>query len=111
MPGDDNHTREILQRIKDDLAKTLEAHKKIELLRAKKLEQDCQQIGVYFDVLESEIKAIRLNSKNSKKIEKILSWKSDPVNKNHNRQQDQLEDHLIELQKLLVNLISKRFKY
>lgn len=111
MPPDADATREILKRLKDELAKTLEDYKKIVALRTKKIEQDRQQIGVYFDILENEIEGIKLNSKHSKKIDKVLSWKADPVTKSHSKQQDQLEDHLIELQKLLVNLISKRFKY
>ncbi len=113
MAAKDHNPRELLHRLKDDLEKTLEAHRAIVDLRSKKLEQDREQFGTYFKILESENEGIKLNPKNTKKIDKVLSWKSkyDHKLQSHSIQQEALEDHLLELQKILVNLLSKRFKY
>jgi hypothetical protein len=101
--------KDLLSRLKSELEKTEGAYGKVVSLRAKKIEQDREQIGVYLDILQSEISDIKINAKNSKKIDKVLSWK--PKHKSCRKQQDELENHLLELQKLLVSLISKRFKY
>jgi hypothetical protein len=99
----------LLARLKSELEKTHEEYCKVISLRSRKIEQDREQIGVYLGILENQLTGIKLNDKISKKIEKVLSWKMSqrPCRK----QQDELETHLLELQKILVNLISKRFKY
>jgi len=101
--------KELLNRLKSEFEKTEEAYGKVVSLRAKKIEQDREQIGVYLEILKGELADIKINAKNSKKIDKVLSWKS--KQKSCDKQQDELEKHLLELQKLLVSLISKRFRY
>jgi hypothetical protein len=105
--------QELIRRLKDDLEKTLEAHRTIINFRARKMEQDREQLGVYFKILESETEGIKLNSNILNKINKTLAWnaKVDNKIKKHSEQQDAIEKHLLELQKVLVNLLSKRFKY
>jgi hypothetical protein len=105
--------QELIRRLKDDLEKTLEAHRTIINFRSKKMEQDREQLGVYFKILESETESIKLNPNISNKINKTLAWKVkfDNKTKNHNKQQEAIEKHFLELQKVLVNLLSKRFKY
>jgi hypothetical protein len=101
--------KDLLNRLRSEIDKTEEAYGKVVSLRAKKIEQDREQIGVYLDILKSELADIKISAKNSKKIDKVLSWK--PKHKSCRKQQDELEKHLLELQNLLVSLISKRFKY
>jgi hypothetical protein len=104
-----NIPRDILPRIKADLEKTLAAYGKVTQLRQKKMEQDIEQIKVYLNILENQTNDVTLKNRNAREINRILSWKE--KNTSHRKQQDELEDHFLELQKILVGLISKRFKY
>jgi hypothetical protein len=102
--------KDILSRLKADMAKTLEAHKKIVAFQAKKIEQDLEQVHVYLNVLESQ-KDIKLDSRAIKKLDKLLSWKPKGKAKTFSDKQKELERHFLDLQKYLVGLISKKFKY
>jgi len=105
--------REVLPRLKDVLNRTLAAYEKSSELREQKIEQDLEQVKVYLNVLENQSDEIKLSPRMSKKLEELFSWEPRAKRKNasHRRQQDQLEDHFIEIQKVLVALISKRYKY
>jgi hypothetical protein len=104
---------DFLPRLKADLEKTMAAYSRVDQLRAKKIEQDLEQIKVYLNILENQRDTIKLNNKNSRKMSRLLAWKAKAEKKSlpYNKQQDQLEKHLLELQKALVGLISRRFKY
>jgi hypothetical protein len=104
-----NISRDILPRIKADLENTLAAYGKITQLRQKKMEQDLDQIKVYLNILENQSNSVTLKNRSAQKINRLLSWES--KNTSHRKRQDELEDHFLELQKILVGLISKRFKY
>jgi hypothetical protein len=106
-------TEDILLRLKRELEQTLDVYRKVAALRSKKIEQEREQIEVYLDVLENKLEAVKLNKQQVKRIDKILAAKPKPAeeHKTHRKQQDQLEDRFLEIQKLLVDLISKRFKY
>ena len=102
--------KDILPRLNADMAKTLESHKKIVDLRTKKIEQDFEQVHVYLNVLENQ-KDIKLDSRAIKKLDKVLSWKPKAKAKTYSDKQRELEKHFLDLQKYLVGLISKKFKY
>jgi hypothetical protein len=106
-------TEELLARLKRELEETLDVYRKVAALRSKKIEQEREQIEVYLDILEHRLGVIKLNNQQIKKIDKVLSRKSKPGGKQkaHRKQQDHLEDRFLEIQGLLVELISKRFKY
>jgi hypothetical protein len=108
-----NISRDYLPRLKADLEKTISSYKKATSFRAKKIEQDMEQIKIYLDILENRPDSIKLAPGASKKLRDVLSWQPRDGKRNatHRRQQDQLEKHFLELQKVLVSLISKRFKY
>ena len=110
MTNNNDMKKDFLSRLQADIAKTIEANKKIIDLRAKKIEQDLEQVKVYLNVLESQ-KDIKLNSGATKKLEKVLSWKLKGKAKTYCDQQSELEKHFLDLQKNLVGLISKKFKY
>ncbi len=111
--GELDISRDYLPRFKKDLEKTLAAYRKATALRAQKIDQDMEQIKVYLDLLESRHDKIKLDPAAVKKLQGVLSWepKNGRKNSTHRKQQDQLERHFLELQKALVGLISKRFKY
>jgi hypothetical protein len=113
VSGDKDMSWDFLSRLKADLEKTMAAYQAVDSLRAKKISQDLEQIKVYLNILENQRDSIKLNGKNSRKINRLLAWKAKTKKKNiaYRKQQDQLEDHFLELQKALVGLISKRFKY
>jgi hypothetical protein len=106
-------SRDYLPRLKTDLEKTLSAYRKATELRARKMDQDMEQIKVYLDLLENRGDKVKLSPAALKKLQGVLSWEPKNGRKNamHRKQQDQLEKHFIELQKVMVSLISKRFKY
>jgi hypothetical protein len=106
-------SREYLPHLKTDLEKTLSAYRKATALRAKKMDQDMEQIKVYLDLLENRNDKVKLSPAAIKKLHNVLTWepKNGRKNATHRKQQDQLEKHFVELQKVLVGLISKRFKY
>jgi hypothetical protein len=106
-------TEELLARLKRELEETLNMYRKVAALRSKKIEQEREQIEVYLDVLENKLEAVKLNKQQVRKIDKLLAIKpkSAGKQKTHRKQQDRLEDRFLEIQKLLVDLISKRFKY
>jgi hypothetical protein len=112
-PGDYDISNDYVPRLKADLEKTLLDYQKATTLRAKRMEQDMEQIKVYLDILENRPEFLNLSSSATKKLHDVLSWKPKSTRKNstHRKQQDQLEEHFLELQKVLVGLISKRFKY
>jgi hypothetical protein len=107
---DQETTKAILPLLKADVQKTLEMYKKTVELRAKKIEQDMEQIKTYVNILENAQDA-KLNPRVLKKLNKVLSWEMKSQKKTCRQQQDQIENHFLELQKSLVGLISKRFKY
>jgi hypothetical protein len=105
-------SEELLSRLKRELEETLHGYRKAAELRSKKIEQEREQIEVYVDLLENKLEMIKLNRHQIKKIDKVLSRKSKIAKiSGARRKQDLLEDRFLELQKLLVNLLSKRFKY
>ncbi len=104
-------TEDMLLRLKRELEQTLDVYRKVAALRSKKIEQEREQIEVYLDVLENKLEAVKLNKQQVKRIDKILATKPKEKHKTHRKQQDQLEDKFLDIQKLLVDLISKRFKY
>ena len=53
-------SRDYLPRLKVDLEKTLTAYRKATALRARKIEQDLEQIKVYLDILENRPDKIKL---------------------------------------------------
>jgi len=112
-PREFDISRDYLPRLKADLEKTLTAYRKAAALRARKIEQDTEQIKVYLEILENRRDKIKLSPATSKKLHGVLSWepKNGRKNATHRKQQDQLEKHFQELQKVLVGLISRRFKY
>jgi hypothetical protein len=102
--------KNILPRLNADMAKTLEARKRIVDLRAKKIDQDLGQVNVYLNILENQ-KDIKLNPRAIKKLDKLLSWKPKGKAKTYADKQKELEKHFLDLQKFLIGLISKKFKY
>jgi len=112
-PKQNELPRDFLPRLKADINRTLAARKKACALREQKIEQDLEQVKVYLNILESQKGNIRLGSKVSRKLEGLFSWKPKINSKNISprKQQDQLEEHIIEIQKVLVGLISKRFEH
>ncbi len=112
-PAAKKSPEELLAGLKAELEEALDAYRKIVSLRAKKIEQEREQVEVYLGVLEDKLEKIRLTKRNLRKIGKVLSPKPKPKGKRetYRRQQDKLEDRFLEIQKLLVNLISKGFKY
>ena len=103
----------LLASLRDALDKTLEQYRKAAALRAKKMDQDLEQIEVYMKIIETRCKELKLSPHNSRKLRRLLSWKPRAsVSKySYRRHQDALENHFLELQKLLVGIISKKFKY
>ncbi len=110
---DKEKTRELLLLIKADLQKTLDIYRKATVDRAKKIEQDLEQINVYFEILESGEKSRTLNARIIKKINRLISWTDKAKTKSTTlkKQQDRFEDHFREIQKTLVILLSNKFKY
>jgi len=104
---------ELLIAIKEELDKTLKAYEQTRDLRAKKIEQDLKQIDVYLDILQNRADSAKLSEQSLRRLNRLLNWspKTRGKQKAHRKQQDQLEDHFLELQKLLVGLLSKGFKY
>ena len=102
--------KEILRRLKADIDKTLDAHRKIIELQGKKIEQDLEQVRVYLNILETG-QDVKLNARVLKKLDKVLAWKLKDRNLAYCETQDKLESHFRDLQKALVGLISKKFKY
>jgi uncharacterized tellurite resistance protein B-like protein len=104
---------ELLAAIKEELDRTINSYEQARDLRAKKIEQDLKQVDVYLDILQNRSESARLNERSLRRINGLLTWspKTRGKQKAYSKQQDQLEKHLIELQKLLVGLLSKRFKY
>jgi hypothetical protein len=102
-----------LPRLKADIEHTLSDYHKATSLRAKKIEQDMEQIKVYLEILENREGRVKLSPRASRKLQGLLNWRpKTPRRKStHRKRQDQLEDHFVEIQKALVGLISKRFKY
>ena len=104
---------EILPHLKADLEKTLAEYDKATKLRAQKMLRETEQIKTYLELLESKSDDVKLTGRHLKKLHKLLAWEVRLHKKDltHRRQQDSLEDHFLELQKVLVGLISRRFKY
>jgi glycerophosphoryl diester phosphodiesterase len=112
-PREYDISRDYLPRLKADIEHTIAAYRKASDLRARKIEQDLEQIKVYFEILEQRRDKVTLSQGASKKLNGVLTWKPKNPRKNptHRKHQDQLEKHFFEIQKVLVGLISKRFKY
>jgi hypothetical protein len=104
---------ELLIHLKADLEQTLADYDKATQLRAKKMIRETEQIRTYIELLENKQDTTDLNSRSLRKLNKILVWQKKPGKKDltQRKQQDRLEDHFQELQKVLVGLLSRRFKY
>lgn len=103
----------LLTSLKENLNQTLLQYKQAAALRAKKMDQDLEQIGVYLKIIEAQCKELKLSPFNMRKFRQLLAWKP-RENSNkfaYRKKQDSLEDHFLELQKFLVGIISKKFKY
>ena len=110
---DKDKINELLLLLKADLHKTLDTYKKTTADRARKIEQDLEQIRVYFEILEISDRNIDLNARYVRKINRLLSWTKKVSAKNITlkKQQDRFEDHFLEIQKILVDLLSNKFSH
>lgn len=104
---------ELLPQLEAEMRKTIAAYHDNAGLRAKKIEQDLKQIEVYLEILQNRAEGAKLTEQNLKRLGKALSWKPKTRghHKSYRKQQDQFEDHFLEIQKILVGILSKRFKY
>jgi hypothetical protein len=104
---------EILPQLKADLEKTLVEYEKAAKMRAIKMTRETEQIKTYVELLESKSEEVTFNGRSLRRLNKLLAWQKKSRRKDlaHRKQQDRLEDHFQELQKVLVGMLSKRFKY
>ena len=105
-----DHSEDILPVLRSEIDKTIDAYKNIVALRSQKIEQDIEQINVYFKLLENQ-KDLKLKKGMQKKIAKVLSWQFTEDGKTLKHRQESYEQHFLDLQKSLVSLISKKFQY
>jgi hypothetical protein len=110
--GANDTQKEYMLRLKAEIESTLAAYNEVCELRRKTLEQDIEQIKVYYGVIESQSEA-KLNPLMVKRLSRLLSKKPKKMTDNHNcrEKQDELEKRFLKLQEALVGLISKQFKY
>jgi hypothetical protein len=104
--------KDYLIRLMAEIEKTVAAYEEATALRQKKIEQEIEQIKVYYDIINNQPDA-KLNSRSASRLDRLLSktQKSISNKKNCREKQDKLERRFLKLQESLVGLISKQFKY
>ena len=113
MSADGNKTQiDFMLEIKAEIEKTLDDYDNVLNLRRKTLEQDIEQIKVYYEIIQKQPQT-NLNPKLIRRITNVLKKKNNISSGmlNCSKRQELLEKRFLLLQDALVGLISKQFKY